>query len=647
MLPLGLLQPKSHKVAAFVAANCLAQVVHLCYHTAYPHAPFNPYHVLMPLADGSTTDCCCSSSTSVGSKLAIALYSGDAVRVVHATAQRQPSQPLPQLSPGAAGDGEEDSSTSNFPSPDAEQGAGSPVAAAAAAHDGDGWPAPAGQRAPAQPPAAAPQAGSMQPQQQQGTPASSGRNVGSPPLGSPWPRRRQQQQPTPGRAALPEGSDSELDVQCALVSCTHAVSRGWHPPAPGAGNTASRTNDGSLAAVSIGMASAHLDLEACVYAALQQQGLPASDLLDYAAAPVQACSWQGRDGLLLLAVLRLRRPQPAATAQQEVQLQQPQQHQQQQQVPSRSACVLLHVAADSGCSEVVEWLEPPYPWHADLAAYMVQQTALAGGLAVVGVTYGRRSLAECWVQVMPVLQPMMAAALAIYHAALQGWPLKRRPPSLPSSCAPAGRPLPPAPACRWCCPTDPCWARGAAWRTLHTRGCRRPFWGTAAAAAARAGWQMQEPVQRHCGCCVTSLCCTLQYLNNTRRNGVLGSSRSLPAGRRRSPTEKMTSAAAHHAGQKCSATRALQTPHTFQTSISLPRCSPPLLLAPRPWPLAPWLCAPAGARWPSAPVSRACGRCWPPDLWCWQRVSSSPLVPLPLVPPTPPLAALSPIAPFF
>ena len=45
----------------------------------------------------------------------------------------------------------------------------------------------------------------------------------------------------------------------------------------------------------------------------------------------------------------------------------------------RSACALLHVAAASGSAEVAEWLEAPYPWHDDLAAYMVQQTAFAGG----------------------------------------------------------------------------------------------------------------------------------------------------------------------------------------------------------------------------------------------------------------------------
>lgn len=340
----------------------------------------------MPLgADGSSSAGSNDPSSSGSGRLAVALYGGDAVRVVHATVQRQAAQALPLLGTHAAGDGEEDSSTSNFPSPDVQLGAGSPGAAAAAALDGGSPPLEAaGQRAPAQPPAATPQSGSMQQQQQRGTPQSSGRGAGSP-LASPWPRQSQRQrQPAPSRAAPPEGHDGELEVQYALVSCTHAVSRGWHPPPPSGGSGGSGANDGSLAAVSISIAPEHLDLEACIYAALQQQGLPASDLLDYASALVQASSWQGRDGLLLLAVLRLRRPQPGGAAQQEGQQQERAQQQQSQaqqppQAPSRSACVLLHVAAASGVASAVEWLEPPYPWHSDLSAYMVQQTALAGG----------------------------------------------------------------------------------------------------------------------------------------------------------------------------------------------------------------------------------------------------------------------------
>ena len=92
--------------------------------------------------------------------------------------------------------------------------------------------------------------------------------------------------------------------------------------------------------------------------------------------------------MLLLAVLCLLRP---AAAQQQQQLKQvdpggrqtssptpAHHHQQASQPPQRSACVLLHAAAGSGAPRLVEWLEPPYPWHNDLSAFLVQQTAFAG-----------------------------------------------------------------------------------------------------------------------------------------------------------------------------------------------------------------------------------------------------------------------------
>ena len=386
------------------------QVAHLTYHTAYPHTPFNPYHFITPLDDSSDGSSGGSSSGSSGggSRLAVALYGGDTVRFLHASVHRQAAQPPPSPGPqpsppslGAAEEGEEDSSTSNFASPDIEQ----PAARAAGAGAAEPALEPAGQRAPTQQPAAAPQGDSSQQQQQQqqqqhSTPQSSGWAAGSP-LGSPWPRqgqRHRRRRPPPSSPSA-EGPDSELGVQYALVSCTHTIGSVWHPPPAGTSGSSLSSSGSCCAAISVAAAPQHLDLEACVYAALRQQGLPAGDLLDYAAAPVQGCSWQGRDGLLLLAVLRLRRPQqPAGAAQQpgvaaqplQPQLagqqpagQQPaaQQPAGQQPAPSRSACVLLHVAAGSGAAVAVEWLEPPYPWHADLAAYLVQQTALAGGLA--------------------------------------------------------------------------------------------------------------------------------------------------------------------------------------------------------------------------------------------------------------------------
>lgn len=355
------------------------QVAHLAFHTAYPHTPFNPYHSLVLLEGCAAPGAASSSDDSLGTsgssshdgggQLAVALFTGDSVQYVHVAVHRQAAQPLwpppPQLrsplSPAEA-DGEGDSSTSIFASPDAHAA----LAGAGASASPSPALSPAGQRALAQPPATAAQL------QQQGA---------STPGGSPWPRRGpqrrwQQQQAQQRAAASPDGQAPELGVQYSLLGCTHAACTGSSAACQASGSDASGRG---MAAVSCGSAPEQLDLEACLYATMQQRGLPPGDLLDYAAAPVQACSWQGRDGLLLLAVLRLvRQPAPAAVAQQGALPGGEQQQQPQQPHPSRSACVLVHAAAESGEGSVVEWLEPPYPWHDDLAAFLVQQTALAG-----------------------------------------------------------------------------------------------------------------------------------------------------------------------------------------------------------------------------------------------------------------------------
>ena len=167
-------------------------------------------------------------------------------------------------------------------------------------------------------------------------------------------------------------------MRYSLLPCAHAAGRrsgaGWQPLPRGC---VSDVSGRGCAAVICTAAAGQLDVESCIYAALQRQGVPAAALLDYAAAPVQACCWEGREGLLLLVVLRLARDEPPAAAA----APQPQQQQQpgaQQAQATRSACVLLHAAAADGQAALVEWLEPPYPWHDDLSAFLVQQTAFAG-----------------------------------------------------------------------------------------------------------------------------------------------------------------------------------------------------------------------------------------------------------------------------
>lgn len=168
-----------------------------------------------------------------------------------------------------------------------------------------------------------------------------------------------------------------------LVSCTHAgkhaglKTSAWQAPANGLASRRSGCAGGggacqASAAVSLLEAPAHLDLEACIYAALQQRGVPPSALVDYAAAPMLACCWGQEEGLLLLAVLRLSR-QPASAG-----LGEEQRQEGSNQPQHRTACVLLHAAARSGVGAVVEWLEAPYPWHHDLSAFLVQQTAFSG-----------------------------------------------------------------------------------------------------------------------------------------------------------------------------------------------------------------------------------------------------------------------------
>ena len=326
--------------------------------------------------------------------MAIALYTGDGVRWVHAAAHRTPLQApspapsqqqrqAPPHSPAsgmasALEEGEEESSSSHFRAPSLP---------------------PAGQRGGVQPPPAASMEAESprRPASSQGTPQGTPARSSWPPAeharatspaGSPWPRARRRQPPRP----LPSPSDDAeavLSLAYATVNCAHAWGGGGHLAAAWAAAAAAAAASGggsgrglaaAAAAVSVATAPQRLDLEACLYEALQQRGLPPGVLLDYAAAPVAGASWAGADGLLLLAVLRLSQlDAEPATAQPEGGSQggPP-------RTSARSACVLLHAAAGDGRPAVVEWLEPPYPWHDDLSAFLVQQTAFAGAAGRAG-----------------------------------------------------------------------------------------------------------------------------------------------------------------------------------------------------------------------------------------------------------------------
>lgn len=189
------------------------------------------------------------------------------------------------------------------------------------------------------------------------------------PQGSPWPhQQRRQRHLQPQQVMGGSTVHGDVEASSSLVWCETAGRGSWP-----VGNATVSGGCFSMAAVALAQAPRHLDVEAGICEALRQQRVPPAALVDYAAAPVLACCWAGRDGLLLLTVLRLARP-AAESSPHERQPSQPA-----SQPQHRSACVLLHAAADTGAGSVVEWLEPPYPWHHDLSAFLVQQTAFAGG----------------------------------------------------------------------------------------------------------------------------------------------------------------------------------------------------------------------------------------------------------------------------
>lgn len=356
------------------AAPTDLQVAHLSYNTAFPHTLFNPYHCLSQLGGQGQLESSSSSSSGESSSggLAVAMYSGDSVRYAHAAVGRsavQAAQAVPAAQPpqGGTSSGEADGGTgtsSNLP-PAAQEtpAAGNPPPPQRLGHGG---------------------AGSQQGQQQQQAPPAAASPLGT----SPW-QQRQRRRHSHEQLPSPAGGrwDCDLGSQFAVISCTHARDGSSSQCQP-RHSSVSGSCSGDMAAVSLAAAPQQLDLEESIFSALQQRGLPPSALLNYAAAPVLGGCWEGQDGMLLLAVLCLVRP---AAAQQHQQLKQvdpggrqtssptpAHHHQQASQPPQRSACVLLHAAAGSGAPRLVEWLEPPYPWHNDLSAFLVQQTAFAG-----------------------------------------------------------------------------------------------------------------------------------------------------------------------------------------------------------------------------------------------------------------------------
>ena len=274
-------------------------MVHLAYHTSFPHAAFNPFHSLA-LLDGSPGACSSHgsiSSTLQGCTLAVALYTGAGVRYLHVAASRRGAQPLP-ASPLArqqsSENDESNSSASRFLSP--ESAAAAPSAGVFAA-------SPAGQRTPVQPPALSLDSPQQQQQQQRRgsiSPVPSSFLRGSP---SQQQQRRHWPQPHPapqGRLLASPGSAAggeELEVQTALVACAHAYggarsssSHFWQQHQRLSSDIAG--SSGAMAAVSLTVLPLQLDLESCIFDALHLQGLPPAALADYAAAPVQAGEWQ-------------------------------------------------------------------------------------------------------------------------------------------------------------------------------------------------------------------------------------------------------------------------------------------------------------------------------------------------------------------
>jgi hypothetical protein len=364
----------------------LPQVAHLSYNTAFPHTLFNPYHCLAQLEGQGQLERQenGSSSNSSSGGLAVAMYSGDSVRYVHAAVSRNAVQATPAAqvlqSGSRSGEAEGGTGTSRDSLAVAQEmpGAGSPPQPQLLGHG-----------------VAELQQGQeqQQPQEQEQQALQQSPPAALSPLGtSPWQQRQRQRRHSHEQLPLPAGGrwDCDLGAHFAVISCTHAIDSSSSQLQP-RHSIISGSCSGDMAAVSMAAAPQQLDLEESIFEALQQQGLPPSALLNYAAAPMLGGCWEGQDGLLLLAVLCLVRPAAAQQQQHQVdpggrQISSPapahhahqQQQQQAPQPPQRSACVLVHAAAGSGAPRLVEWLEPPYPWHNDLSAFMVQQTAFAG-----------------------------------------------------------------------------------------------------------------------------------------------------------------------------------------------------------------------------------------------------------------------------
>lgn len=179
-----------------------------------------------------------------------------------------------------------------------------------------------------------------------------------------------------------------LDIRWSEVACWQTAAAAESAPAAV-----------PEAEVLLAAPAAVLDVEAAAFAALQSVGIPTSWLQDYAAVPVMQGCWRGRDGTLVLVLLRLQDLQhgseqtdsemegettgeccteEAVPAYGGWPRQQRRQAQQRCGAHEQSACLLLHAAAVCGTGSTLELLHPPYPWQVELSQDLVQQLALAG-----------------------------------------------------------------------------------------------------------------------------------------------------------------------------------------------------------------------------------------------------------------------------
>lgn len=296
-------------------------MAHLCYHTAPPHPPFNPYTALLLPPLPTPTRGGLSPAYSIG----VACNLGDGLRLVRLAVGPESAAAATAAARAAAA----------AAAARAAAAATGPTPAAAAGPTGSSL----GERA---------TNGQQEPSAWQGGGGDSSGGPGVPAAAAEGPP--------------PEQLLEEMGLQYEVVACCTASSLASPSPAPsqgpasgerGAGRVASAASSaavggGLVAAVSAASLGAPLDWEEFIFRAVQQQGLPLHSLRDYGAALiVQGAGQQGRAGILALALLSVH----TRSGQQ---CQQQQQHQSHQQPDGSSTCVpaqqflLVHIAAETG-----------------------------------------------------------------------------------------------------------------------------------------------------------------------------------------------------------------------------------------------------------------------------------------------------------